>query len=84
MKRNIYLNRNLKSINLNEQNQLKLLENFNFKNELIELDLNKGSKDFNFYFGNGSFEKGDAEIYYQIIRYFKPKKLLKLEVVTLL
>ena len=75
--RNIYLNRNLKSINLNEQNQLKLLENFNFKNELIELDLNKGSKDFNFYFGNGSFEKGDAEIYYQIIRYFKPKKIIE-------
>ena len=75
--RNIYLNRNLKSINLNEQNQLKLLENFNFKNELIELDLNKGSKDFNFYFGNGSFEKGDAEIYYQIIRYFKPKKIVE-------
>ena len=75
--KNIYLNRNLKSINLNEQNQLKLLENFNFKDELIELDLITGSKDFNFYFGNGSFEKGDAEIYYQMIRYLKPRKIVE-------
>ena len=73
----IYLNRNLKSINLNEQNQLKFLENLNFNNELIELNLNKGSKKFNFYFRNGSFEEGDAEIYYQIIRHFKPKKIIE-------
>ena len=73
----IYLDRNLKSIKLNIDYQLDLLEKFNFKNELIDLNLNNGSKDFNFCFNNGSFEKGDAEIYYQMIRYFKPKKVIE-------
>ena len=73
----LYLNRSLKSINLKETNQLELLKNFNFKNELLELNLNQGSKEFSFKFNNGSFEKGDAEIYYQMIRYFKPKKIIE-------
>jgi hypothetical protein len=72
-----YLNRNLKSIELKKQNQLNLLKKLNFKNELLELNLNQGSKNFNFKFDNGSFEKGDAEIYYQMIRYFKPKKIIE-------
>ena len=73
----IYLKRKLKSIELNEKNQLKLLEKLNFKNELKEQNLEQGSKNFNFKFKNGSFEKGDAEIYYQMIRYFKPKKIIE-------
>ena len=73
----LYLSRNLKSINLKENNQLKFLEKLSFKNELIEQNLDQGSKNFNFRFNNGSFEKGDAEIYYQMIRYFKPKKIIE-------
>lgn len=73
----LYLNRNLKSIDLKKNNQVKLLEKLNFKNELIEQNLDRGSKNFDFKFNNGSFEKGDAEIYYQIIRYFKPKKIIE-------
>ena len=73
----MYLKRNLNLIELKEQNQLNLLKKLNFKNELLELNLNQGSKNFNFKFDNGSFEKGDAEIYYQMIRYFKPKKIIE-------
>ena len=29
-------------------------------------------------FNNKFFEAGDAEIYYQIIRYFKPKKIIEI------
>ncbi len=75
--KDFYLNRNLKSIELKEQNQLKLLEKLNFKNELLQLNLSQGSKNYNFKFNNGSFEKGDAEMYYQMIRYFKPKKIIE-------
>ena len=63
-----YLRRSLNSIDLNVQNQINLLENFNFKKELLDLNLDKGSNNFGFHFGNGSFEKGDAEIYYQMIK----------------
>lgn len=72
-----YLRRSLNSIDLNVQNQINLLENFNFKKELLDLNLDKGSNNFGFHFGNGSFEKGDAEIYYQMIRYFKPQKIVE-------
>ena len=72
-----YLKRNLRTIKLNDQNQIKLLKNFNFKKELLDLNLDQKSKNFNFYLENGSFEKGDAEIYYQMIRYFKPKKIIE-------
>ena len=74
----MYLKRNLNLIELKEQNQLNLLKKLNFKNELLELNLNQGSKNFNFKFDNGSFEKGDAEIYYQMIRYHKPKKIIEI------
>ena len=72
-----YLGRNLKSLELREENQLNFLKKFEFENELIDLNLNYGSKEFNFCFNNGSFEKGDAEIYYQMIRHFKPKKIIE-------
>lgn len=72
-----YLKRNLRTIKLNDQNQIKLLKNFNFKKELLDLNLDQKSKNFNFYLENGSFEKGDAEIYYQMIRYFKPQKIVE-------
>ncbi len=72
-----YLKRNLSSINLNISKQIKYLENFKFEDELIKLDLNNGTKNYNFTLKNGSFEEGDAEIYYQMIRYIKPKKIIE-------
>ena len=64
---------NLPTVNVSISGVIENDEDFNrFIQEWLSL-FTKG-EDFNFYFGNGSFEKGDAEIYYQIIRYFKPKK----------
>ena len=52
------------------------MENFNFKTfKLIELDLITGSKDFNFYFGNGSFAH-DVEILLSN-DYLKPRKIVE-------
>ena len=61
--------RDLPGINFNIKNQTKILNQFNFKNELENLNLN---------IKNGFFESGDAEIYYQMIRYFKPKKIIEI------
>ena len=61
--------RNLPGIKFNIQNQIENLKKFNHKEEL---------KDFNFNLNNNFYEAGDAEIYYQMIRYFKPKKIIEI------
>ncbi len=72
-----YQNRELLSIKLNPHKQIRFLKNLKYEKELLDLNLKKGSKKFNFYINNGSFEEGDAEIYYQLIRYTKPKKIIE-------
>lgn len=72
-----YQNRELLSLKLDPHKQVGYLENLKYENELIDLDFKNGSKNFNFYINNGSFEEGDAEIYYQLIRHIKPKKIIE-------
>ena len=38
----------------------------------------KGSPNYNFKLNNNFFEAGDSEIYYQIIRYLKPSKIIEI------
>ena len=67
--------RDLPGIDLNTNEQLELLDKLNFSQELKILDLNNNSK---FNINNDFFSKGDAEIYYQIIRYTKPNKIVEI------
>ncbi|MAY01612.1 MAG: hypothetical protein CMQ38_01380 [Gammaproteobacteria bacterium] len=69
--------RNLQGIDLNISEQIKLLERLNYSNELKNIPLNK-TNNIEFYFNNGSFESGDAEYWYQIIRAIKPKKIFEI------
>lgn len=75
--KNLANDRNLPAINLNESEQLKFIKNFKYTKELRNLNLKEESKNYGFKIRNGSFENGDAEIYYQILRYFKPKKIIE-------
>ena len=70
--------RNLPGVNLNINNQLDLLKDFEYKHELIDLNLDNKNSNINFNIDNNFFERGDAEIYYQIIRHFKPKKIIEI------
>ena len=63
--------RNLPGIDFNINKQLKNLENFKFTHEF------KNFLNIDFFFGNGSFESGDAEYLYNFIRYKKPKKIVE-------
>lgn len=69
-------------INLNEQGQIELLSDFasKFKNEYDCLPLNQDQnlKPYEYYINNGSFESGDGEILYCMIRYFKPKRIFEI------
>lgn len=75
--KNLYNSRNLPGINLNLKEQIHNLSNLVYKNELIELELEKKSPSYKFCIKNTFFEHGDAEIYYQLIRHLKPKNILE-------
>lgn len=78
LKKSLYKDRNLPGIDFRLNQQLKNLSNFVYKNELLELNLEKKSPNYNFNIKNKFFEHGDAEIYYQLIRHIKPRNILEI------
>lgn len=80
LKKSLNLTRELPAIEINDKKQLKLLENLIYSKELKEMELDKYKQnhlDFSFQ-NNGGFCSGDAEFLYQIIRYFKPKRIIEI------
>jgi len=71
--------RHLPGINLKLHDQLKLLEQLQYSQELIDLELYKKiQRDTDFCIHNPGFASGDAEFLYQIIRHKKPKKIIEI------
>ena len=70
-------NRNLPGIDWNVSGQLETLKAFTFAHELADIPHDK-SDPTSFSFNNDSFESGDAEYWYQIIRAFKPKRIIEI------
>lgn len=68
--------RNLPGINWNTSGQLEMLEGFTFAQELADIP-QKRPESRTFYLNNGSFESGDAEYWYQLIRAIKPKRVFE-------
>ena len=73
--KSLKLDRELPGIDWNLEEQLSLLNNFNYNVELEKLELNEPNR---FRFDNSSFKSGDAEYYYNIIRYYKPNKIIEI------
>ncbi|MBT3933199.1 MAG: class I SAM-dependent methyltransferase [Bacteroidetes bacterium] len=69
--------RNLPGIDWNVSGQIELLEKFTFSNELSNTPKEK-SKSLEFYMNNGTFQSGDAEYWYQLIRTFKPRRIFEI------
>ena len=79
LKKSLKEDRNLPGINFNDSVQLEILNSFEYNNELINIPIeNPNSKLPKFYYNNGSFESGDAEYLYNIIRHFKPRKMIEI------
>jgi hypothetical protein len=64
-------------INLNIQSQLDLLSKFHYNEELKKIPHNKTNESAPYY-NNVGFQYGDAEILYNMIRYFKPTKIVEI------
>ena len=68
--------RELPGIDWNSIEQLKLLEQLSFAEELNDLPTQK-TGDLRFHFNNGTFESGDAEYWYQLIRHKMPNNIIE-------
>ncbi len=70
----------LVGININEEEQIKLLSIFTakFKDEYESFPINKTSIPYQYYVNNGMFGSVDGYILYCFIRYFKPRKILEI------
>jgi predicted O-methyltransferase YrrM len=67
----------LPGINLNIEEQLKLVESFKYKHELQHFPLKEEQK-LQFFHNNGSFMGADAEFLYSMIRKFKPSRVIEI------
>jgi len=70
--------RNLPGIDLNVAEQLEFLGRFTYQDELRKypIDCTDGGREF--YYHNPSFQSGDAEYYYSVLRLVKPKTVIEI------
>lgn len=69
--------RSLPGLDLNIADQLQLLKEFRFSGELQPFTAPKRD-DLTYSFGNGFFDSGDAEFWYNLIRLRKPKRIIEI------
>lgn len=75
-KPDFFQDRHLPGIDWNVSGQLETLRKFSFAQELADIPQEKPSS-LKFYLNNGTFESGDAEYWYQLIRAIKPRRLFE-------
>ena len=70
----------LVGIKLNLKSQLELLSKFShlYKKEYSKFPLNETPSPMDYYLNNGGFESVDAEIFYCMLRHFKPSTLFEI------
>jgi len=69
--------RKLRGVDLNVSEQLSLLSEFHYNNELEKFPLTKTEK-LEYYYSNGSYESGDSEYLYSMVRHFKPNRIIEI------
>lgn len=69
--------RALPGIDWNTEQQLALLGEFRFGTELNDIPFHK-PRSLEFYFDNGTFCTGDAEIWYQLVRARRPRRIFEI------
>ncbi|BBH52826.1 hypothetical protein [Fluviispira sanaruensis] len=77
LKRPLNQDRELNGIDWNTEDQLKLLSNFQYSEELIH-KLNNKQDELAFDLNNPAFQGGDAGFLYNIIRLKKPKRIFEI------
>jgi predicted O-methyltransferase YrrM len=78
LKRSLRLDRQLPGINWNVKEQLEILDRFQFNDELIKFPIEKDNDKIEFCYDGGPFQSGDAEYLFNMIRLFKPAKIIEI------
>src|SRR5215469_9037293 len=73
IKRPLTAPRDLRGLDFNEAGQIAFIGRFNFQNELLSVPFSGGKGQYGY--DNISYGVGDAELLYDIIRHFKPKRI---------
>lgn len=77
--RSLREDRLLPGIDFNINEQLNLLEKFDYNAELEQIPIkNNSNSNIEFYYHNDSFVAGDAEMLYNIIRLVRPQKVIEI------
>jgi hypothetical protein len=69
--------RELPGVDFNEEEQLKVLSQFKYNDELVKFPINKVNES-EFYYDNMAYGHGDAEYLYNIIRFYKPARIIEI------
>jgi predicted O-methyltransferase YrrM len=71
--------RMLPGIDWNVPEQLELLKKFSFQDELLAIPFSEAeASDLHFYYDNPSLCPADAEFLYNVIRHFKPRRVIEI------
>ena len=70
--------RPLPGIDFNEKGQIGLLKKFTYQDELLDIPRMKKESKIAYSYDSGSFGSGDSEFLYNIVRYYKPQKILEI------
>lgn len=76
LKKPLNEDRNLPGINFNDAEQLDLISQFKFQTELQNFPSEKVNE-LTYYYKNGTYESGDAEFLYNLVRLKKPLRIIE-------
>ncbi len=78
LKRSLRDDRDLPGIDFNIPTQLGILEKFNYNEELVKFPFEKVDNKIQYCYNHGPFGPGDSEYLYNLIRLFKPGKIIEI------
>jgi hypothetical protein len=78
LSRPLSVDRRLPGIDWNIAEQLKILAGFNYKNELRQMEQKEIANGIYFKLRNAFFTAGDAEYWYSIIRWARPRRIVEI------
>lgn len=68
----------LYGVDFNVEGQLALLRQFDYGAELARIPIRRPDRRLGFFYDNESFKAGDAECWYNILRHFKPRRVVEI------
>jgi len=78
LRKSLREDRYLPAIDFNIKEQLTLLNNFRFNDELLSFPRKKTDNELEFSYDYGAYPSGDSECLYSMIRIFKPRRIIEI------